>query len=287
VRISSLRVASMERHMPPHFAAQLRNGVVTMHSPSISIAPKPPAGAAKRKGVVDLVFVLDATGSMAPCIEAVKRNIRAFIATLAAGTGRAPNSASAAIDWRIRIVGYRDANYSPDWLLDNPFVRSVDEAHAQLDALEVGDGGDEPESLLEAIHAVCSTPESERGNAEDPKRWRHRREACRVVVILTDASFHPVMAGGAAAGGAVEDVQNAVMNARVYLRGFVPDMECYVGLESIDRADLQRIPFDASKPHGAIEALEKWTRDQKSFARVMDALAKSISQTAEVSVLTA
>jgi hypothetical protein len=258
-----------------------------MHARSISVAPKSPAGSAKRKGVVDLVFILDATGSMAPCIEAVKRNIRAFIATLAAGSGREPNGSPAVIDWRIRIVGYRDANYSNDWLFDNPFVRSIEEAYAQLDALEVGDGGDEPESLLEAIHAVCSTPESERAQTEDPGRWRHRREACRVVVVLTDASFHPVMAGGPASGGTVEDVQNAVMNARVYLRGFVPDMDCYVGLESIDRADLQRIPFDASKSDGAIEALEKWTRDQKSFARVMDALAKSISQTAEVSVLTA
>lgn len=253
---------------------------------SLSVPARQDKGASpKRKGVVDLVFILDATGSMEPCIEAVKRNIRGFIARLAAGTDGGPNAASASIDWRIRVVGYRDSKHAPDWFFDNPFVRTVEEAHAQLDALEVGDGGDEPESLLDAIYTVCATPESERGQSEDPRRWRHRRDACRVAVILTDASFHPQMSGGPAVGGTIEDVQNAVMNARLYLRGFVPDMDCFVGLESIDRADLQRIPFDASRPHGAVEALEKWTRDQQSFAKVLDALAQSISQTAEVAVL--
>ena len=116
-------------------------------------------------------------------------------------------------------------------------------------------------------------------------RWRHRRQAARIVVVLTDASFHPEMTGGVADGGAVTDVQNAVLNARIYLRGFVPDMDCYVDLESIDRADLQRIRFDNKVKGGAALALEGWSRDQASFTRVMDALAKSISQTAEVAVL--
>jgi hypothetical protein len=32
----------------------------------------------KVKGIVDIVFLLDATGSMQPCIDAVKNNIAAF-----------------------------------------------------------------------------------------------------------------------------------------------------------------------------------------------------------------
>ena len=38
----------------------------------------------KVKGVVDIVFLLDITGSMEPCINAVKDNIQAFVATLTA-----------------------------------------------------------------------------------------------------------------------------------------------------------------------------------------------------------
>ena len=238
------------------------------------------------KGVVDLVFVIDATGSMAPCIDAVKRNIQGFMATIGtSGEGANANSGGRVIDWRVRVVGYRDAVCDEEWLIQNPFVRTTEEVHKQLDALHAEGGGDEPESLLEAIYAVATLAESDRGAVEDPMRWRHRRQAARIVVVLTDASFHPEMTGGVADGGAVTDVQNAVLNARSYLRGFVPDMDCYVDLESIDRADLQRIRFDNKVKGGAALALEGWSRDQASFTRVMDALAKSISQTAEVAVL--
>src|SRR5215210_1857632 len=40
------------------------------------------------KGVVDVVFCLDASGSMAPCIDGVRRNVGAFIDGLASDANR-------------------------------------------------------------------------------------------------------------------------------------------------------------------------------------------------------
>src|SRR5580698_678411 len=40
------------------------------------------------KGIVDVVFCLDASGSMAPCIDGVRRNIGAFIDGLVGDANR-------------------------------------------------------------------------------------------------------------------------------------------------------------------------------------------------------
>ena len=60
---------------------------------------------AKTKGVADLVFVVDVSGSMAPCIDALRKNIEAFIDSLSRGDG---NNVAPVRDWRGKVVGYRD-----------------------------------------------------------------------------------------------------------------------------------------------------------------------------------
>src|SRR6187551_2802577 len=49
-------------------------------------APAPQARA-KTKGVADIVFVVDISGSMAPCIDALRKNIESFIDSLSQGDG--------------------------------------------------------------------------------------------------------------------------------------------------------------------------------------------------------
>src|SRR3954465_4810159 len=49
-------------------------------APAVS-APAPQQRA-KTKGVADIVFVVDISGSMAPCIDALRKNIEAFIDSL-------------------------------------------------------------------------------------------------------------------------------------------------------------------------------------------------------------
>lgn len=145
----------------------------------------------KVKGVVDIVFLLDATGSMASCIDALKDNIHAFVSGL---TAPDPNGTTVVQDWRAKVVGYRD--YEVDGrhaLVDQPFVNSVQAIRGQLDALEADGGGDEPESLLEALYAVATMPATERGAEPLPDHWRYRSSAMRVVVVFTDASYKKKM----------------------------------------------------------------------------------------------
>ena len=87
----------------------------------------------KVKWVADIVFLLDATGSMGPCIKAVKDNIQKFVTDM---TTPNPNGGAVVKDWRAKVVGYRDLDYSdfPAYA-DNDFVTSVPELESQLNAL--------------------------------------------------------------------------------------------------------------------------------------------------------
>lgn len=240
----------------------------------------------KVKGVVDIVFLVDASGSMAHCIEALKTNIRAFVTTMVEGAG-GPNSTGPVVkDFRIKVVGFRDVNCDEVWFVDNPFSSSVDQVYAQLSALEAVGGGDEPESLLDGLHRVCSMGQTDQGAPPDPSRWRYRRDATRVVVVFTDASFHPTMSYPEGRGGGIEDVVNAANSQRVIVEYFVPDMPCYGdSLSRIDGANGHTIPYDSSNERGPAIALEGYTRDKANFAKVMQALAKTVSKSTEVPLL--
>ena len=102
----------------------------------------------KVRGVADIVFVVDVTGSMQPCIDALRENISVFIDTLSSSDA---NNGSPVKDWRGRVVGYRDfkADGERDWMIDSPFVRDPAALKGQLLSVESRGGGDEPETLLE------------------------------------------------------------------------------------------------------------------------------------------
>jgi len=124
----------------------------------------------KIKGVGDIVFCLDATGSMQPCIDKVKSNIETFVSTLETST---PN---AVIDWRARALAYRDFNVDSNYLENtNPFVDSAGALKTQLDAIIVDGGGDEPESTLDAIMYAA-------------KKSDWRPDSHKIIVVFTDAT---------------------------------------------------------------------------------------------------
>lgn len=85
-----------------------------------------PQPRAKTKGVADLVFLVDVSGSMATCIDALCANIEASIDSLSRGDA---NNAATVRDWRAKVVGYRDfeaaAHDSLPWMVDNAFVRDA------------------------------------------------------------------------------------------------------------------------------------------------------------------
>lgn len=231
----------------------------------------------KVKGVVDIVFLIDATASMKPCIEALKQNISLFVDSL---TVKGPNNENPIKHWRGKAVGYRDTKVDKVWFVDNPFVEDATHLKAQLAGLRPEGGGDEPESLLEAIYKVATWDQTAKGAPADPGKWRYRSDAARIVVAFTDASYHPKMTEPD--GGTVGDVINVIVSNRILLNLYAPEMACHDELSKADKSDYFAIPLDGKNPQ---EALEEFTRDQANFRKTLEALAKSITASAGVAIL--
>lgn len=241
------------------------------------------ATAGQVKGVCDIVFLVDATGSMQPAIDDIKSNIRNFFNSLSAADA---NGGAVVKDWRARVIGYRDVNVDSEWYVDNPFVRDAGEIERQLDALSAYGGGDEPESLLDALYKVAkfgSTPKC--AQEEDPAKWRYRSEAARVVVVFSDASFHPRTSLAEAPNLDWKEVANLVMQEKLRISIYAPLMGCYDDLTQIDKCEYMPIEFDAEVPNDAVYKLREFTADHANFQKTLDQLAKTVSASAVAETL--
>jgi hypothetical protein len=247
-------------------------------------APAAPTAApqtrAKTKGVADIVFLVDVSGSMAPIIDALRKNIEAFVDSLSSGDA---NNAAPVRDWRAKVVGYRDIESAPseglEWLEDQPFVRDTAALKAQLGRLRAQGGGDEPESLLDALYKVATMEATPKGSqSEDANKWRYRSDAARVVVVFTDASFKETMSIPEAKGGALQDVANVIMANRIILSLFAPNFEGYDRLSQIDKSEWEVVEYEGLN---AQEALQKFTADPANFRTTLRQLAASVSRSAE------
>jgi hypothetical protein len=223
-------------------------------------------------GVCDFIFLIDSTGSMGPCMEALKANIAVFIDQLS--EGQTPIR-----DWRGKAIAYRDVKSDgSSWFENNPFVRNDAAAlKAQLASLTPEGGGDEPESLLDALYVVATMEAAAAGEKDpDPLMWRHRRDAARVVVVFTDATYHREMSVSGAEGGSVRDVMNQLIAQKIVLLLYAPDHECYDELAQTPKSDWMPI-----QGPDFVQGLADYTGDHANFQKVMIALAKSMSKTAE------
>ena len=289
------------REAPPSVAAAGESAAAVgaeggVSSDAVSIAadvegqadPAAPAAApqtrAKTKGVADVVFLIDVSGSMSPIIDALRKNIEAFVDSLSSGGA---NNAAPVRDWRGKVAGYRDIEAAGseglEWLEDNPFVRDVGALKAQLAALLAQGGGDEPESLLDALYKVATMEASPKGaQAEDANKWRYRSDAARVVVVFTDAAFKETMSIQEAKGGALQDVANVIMANRIILSLFAPNFEGYDRLSQIDKSEWEVVEYEGLNPQ---EALQKFTADPANFRTTLKQLAASVSRSAETVAL--
>lgn len=119
---------------------------------------------------VDVVFVLDTTGSMGGLIQAAKEKIWSIATTLA--------QAQPAPEIRMGLVAYRDrgdayvtqvVDLSPD----------LDAVYTRLMGFRAEGGGDEPESVNQALN-----------EAVGQVSWSHNKSAYKVIFLVGDAPPH-------------------------------------------------------------------------------------------------
>ena len=119
----------------------------------------------------DIVFIIDTTGSMDDEIYNTKENMTYFVDAL---REKGVSSALALIDYQdIQADGYDSTkvhrNGASNWFYD------IDEYKAAIAALRLGDGGDEPESAVDAL--------------ETARLLDMRPSAGKIFVLITDASY--------------------------------------------------------------------------------------------------
>ena len=255
---------------------------ITETTPEVTPEVKPPTGN-KTKGVCDIVFLMDTTGSMQPAIDDLKKNIKLFFSQLNASD---ENGTPVVKDWRARVIGFRDVLVDNEWYIDNKFTRDPAEIEKQLDALRADGGGDEPESLLDALYKVAkfgSTPKA--AQEEDDTKWRYRSDAARIVIVFSDASFHPTTSLAEAPGLDWKEIANLVMQEKLRLSIYAPQMNCYDDLSQIDKCEYMPIEFDPEIPNDAVYKLRDFTADTTNFQKTLEQLAKTVSVSAVAEVL--
>jgi Mg-chelatase subunit ChlD len=136
--------------------------------------PKPEAKAPEKKEAkapqVEVVFCLDTTGSMGGLIEGAKQKIWA-IANQIAGGKPAPQL-------KIGLVAYKDRG---DEYVTKVFelTDDLDAIHGHLKTLSAAGGGDEPESVNQALH-----------DAVHKIKWSDDTRALKIIFLVGDAPPH-------------------------------------------------------------------------------------------------
>ena len=138
---------------------------------------------------VDIVFVIDCTGSMGPLLEKVKSNVLKMYERIKQGLMEKNRILR---NLRARVIAFRD--YYWDWeaadqenegpMKESAFFRLPDqnaEFASFVNALRPAGGEDDPESSLEALHLAFQSD------------WaRIQGKGRRIVILFTDTSPHPL-----------------------------------------------------------------------------------------------
>lgn len=125
----------------------------------------------------DIVICIDGTGSMAPCIEAVKAKIEKVV------TNTLQEQAAlhkAEFNIRLRLIVYRDVRHDGTSAMQAfDFDEDVAGFVTKLQNVKADGGDDEPESALDALAVALCSP------------WRDIKTVRRAIALFTDATALP------------------------------------------------------------------------------------------------
>lgn len=143
--------AEIAKRLTPLLPAEQVNDTVTL----------PPSGATG----LDVVFLLDSTGSMWGRIDATKAFAAEMADTIKANRGR------------VALVEYKDAGDQFSARILSGFQEDTQEFSTQLSTIYASGGGDRPEAALHALMTAFNGLE-----------WRNG--ATKAAIVLTDADYH-------------------------------------------------------------------------------------------------
>lgn len=125
---------------------------------------------APKKPRIEVVFVLDTTGSMGGLLEGAKQKIWSIANDMI--------SAKPTPELKVGLVGYRDKG---DEYVVRPYALTddIDTMYSHLKAFEAGGGGDTPESVNEALD-----------EAINKMKWSGDRDVLKIVFLVGDAPPH-------------------------------------------------------------------------------------------------
>jgi len=172
------------------------------------------------KGIVDIVFLIDVSGSMAPAIRKLTDNLDTFIKNID------PEKVK---DYRVKIGSFSDLeedfeelamNLNRPWRENPQVTQSLNLIKNDLEecrdlVLKHYGGGDEPESSLDAVYRAIDLFE------EDPNKRK------RVIVLFTDATPKEIHSSTITHSGLNREdklqlLVQKLLNERVYLFLYAP-----------------------------------------------------------------
>jgi len=215
------------------------------------------------KGVVDIVFLLDVTGSMGPAIVELGKNMMNFINNID------PNTVK---DYKVKLVSFGDFELDEDDIkfdISRAFTNDLAELYKQfedvIELIKKKGGKDIPESSLDALYKTIQN-----GFSTD---WSERT---RVVVLFTDAISKEIQKDTIGIDLPNDDkiqmLADMVNDNRVRTFIYAPKDDNMIKLSNLTTEYLSynAIDSDGSKP---VDALQKL-----NFKDEMQTLGKVVSQ---------
>ena len=215
------------------------------------------------KRVADVVFCIDASGSMSPCFDAVRKNVGAFVSGLTShGQGT--------WDLRLGFLSYATGGSGRGCLFefkslqkdnmeliealyrqtgdDGFFTRDVEEFKKGLAKLSAG--GDEASFV--ALDVALDFP------------WRRASECHRVIIVLTDEALET----GVVVSEQVKLIPDLIakihaLKVLLFLVG--PESDAYNQISAADKSEYKAV----TDAHVGLVGVD--------FGKVLDAIAKSVS----------
>jgi len=222
------------------------------------------------KGIVDIVFLIDVSGSMAPAIENLTQNLDTFVRNI---------DLEKVKDYRIKVGSFSDLEVDTAELamnLERPF-RENPQINQALDLVKSDlnecrnlvvkyyGGGDEPESSLDALYRAIDLFK------DDPNKRK------RVIVLFTDATPKELHSSTIEHTDLTRDDKLQLLVQKLeeertylFLYGPVHKDYQYLSQEASDRVTYEALNEDGKDPRVALREL--------NFDKVLEILGKSISQ---------